>query len=85
MFEFNRLEIVVLRAGISAILGRTIIVVQVAIRRSRWMAADASLVVRGTVNLIKTTTELEDNGNWLQVSIRVDETLKGEHQAVWQF
>src|SRR5262249_40604376 len=49
-----------------------------------WMAADASVVVRGTIVAHK--SEEEPQGLvWHTVSFRVDETLKGPHRPTLQF
>lgn len=50
-----------------------------------WMVADSSLVVRGKIAALKVTSEPDDPGDWYHVTMRVDETLKGEHQQTRQF
>ena len=49
-----------------------------------WMAADSSLIVRGTIEALSTEKE-RDRGLWHTVTFRVAETLKGEHRPTIQF
>lgn len=49
-----------------------------------WMAADSSLIVRGTIEVLSTEKEPE-GGLWHTMRFRVQETLKGEHQPSVQF
>jgi hypothetical protein len=49
-----------------------------------WMAADSSLIVRGTV-IAEQIKEEPEGYVWHKVAFRVDETLKGEHRPTLQF
>ena len=49
-----------------------------------WMAADSSLIARGTIEALSMEKE-RDRGLWHSVTFRVAETLKGEHRPAIQF
>jgi hypothetical protein len=49
-----------------------------------WMAADSSLIVRGTV-IAEQVNEEPQGFVWHTVAFRVDETLKGEHRPTVKF
>jgi hypothetical protein len=49
-----------------------------------WMAADSTLIVRGTV-IAEHKSEQPEGFVWHTVAFRVDETLKGEHRSALRF
>src|SRR5690242_16367759 len=49
-----------------------------------WMAADSSLIVRGTV-VAEQINEEPEGFVWHTVAFRVDETLKGVHRPTLRF